>query len=515
MKYIINIKNSIPPLILVLSMLLMTDCDDTWDEHYNQENFDIADYTLTEAIEQENQVSTFYKMLELAGYDDILNYPQSFTVWAPVNDALSGIDLTDSSAVAALVKNHITRGKISTSNLSDLSIRMLNGKNIDFESNGTEYTFGDQTLTSSDGVASNGILHVINGYVPIENNLWEFIEEHDNLDSLYSYLYGLSSYVFDASSSTELGVDDDGQVLYDSVFTSSNPVFEELGYLDNEDSTYTVIMPDNDAWTEAYDRIVDYFNFPENAGSSERQREKTEYTLIQDMIFKGKIEDPSSQASMVSTYGNIFYNPTDLYANVTETYSLSNGIANVTTQMPFSDTSSWFKEIRVEAEESDNRSNSNNVVYTKTGYGSDLDISDEKYILVDPSGSESTVEFAIPNTLSATYNIYCVFVPASISDETDYTPAKVTFELTYIRRSGGSTFFKEITPDMNSTYPIGLTKMFVTQYDFEYANIIDDDYENIAVKLKVINNVTSAEQQSGEYSRTMRIDCIILEPVFE
>jgi hypothetical protein len=91
----------------------------------------------------------------------------------------------------------------------------------------------------------------------------------------------------------------------------------------------------------------------------------------------------------------------------------------------------------------------------------------------------------------------------------------VKYILTYIRRSSGSTFIKSITPEINTTFPVGITKMFVDQFNFEYANVVDDEYDKVAVKLEVINDVSSAEEQAGEYSRTMRIDCIILEPVSE
>jgi hypothetical protein len=495
-------------------MMLMTDCDDKWDEHYNQDNFDLPDINLKEYIEQNAQTSIFYNMLKATGYDELLSSPQSYTVWAPENDALAGIDLTNTDLVTEIVKNHVTRGKISTSDLSSLNIRMLNGKFVEFAMSNSEYTFGKKTVTNADGIANNGFVHILKEYVPTVNNLWRFIEKQEGLDSLYKFLYGQTTEIFDPIKSKEIGVNSDGQVVYDTFTKNSNPVFEKLGHLEIEDSTYTVIMPNNSAWIEAYNRIEGYFNFPNDGGGPERQHLKTQFTLIQDMIFRGRFEEPVALNSMISTNGNTYNNPGQLFSNVTETYNLSNGIANITTQMPFSDTSSWFKEIRVEAENLDDRTNSNNVVYSRISYGSGLDISNNEYVLVDPTSSYSTVEFSIPNTLSATYNIYCVFVPGSLVDNSDYTPTKVKFELTYIRRSSGSTFFKEIIPDINTTYPVGLTKMFVDQFDFQYANIIDDEHEKISVKLKVINDVTSAEQQAGEYTRTMRIDCIILEPVF-
>jgi hypothetical protein len=57
--------------------------------------------------------------------------------------------------------------------------------------------------------------------------------------------------------------------------------------------------------------------------------------------------------------------------------------------------------------------------------------------------------------------------------------------------------------------------MFVDQFDFEFANVVDAKYNRVAVKLEVSSNVSAQEEQSGNFTRTMRIDCIILEPVLE
>ncbi len=505
------------PFIFLLSALLIIDCDNKWDEHYNQESFDLPENNLKELIEGNTQLSTFYKMLESSGYDKIINESQSYTVWAPVNDALNGIDITDTKLVNEIVKNHITRGQITTSDVDILPIRMLSGKIIDFAIDGNGYRFGGTSVINSNGVAANGLVHIIDGFEPFINNLWEYIGEYENLDSLRTYLYGLTKEVFVPERSTEYGVNDDNQIIYsDSVFDYSNIVLDKLGTIDNEDSTYTLIIPDNTAWNEAYNRIEGFFNFPENGGGQERKHTKTQYTLVQDMFFRGRIKDPESQNSLVSTQGNIYYNPGQLYTNVYETTNLSNGIANITYKMPFADTSSWYKEIRVEAEEIEGRESINGTVFPRNSYGSGMDVSGNKYIYVDPpSNGGSSVKFSIPNTLSAKYNIYCVFVPASISDISDFTPTKVKFELTYITLENGAVWYKDIIPDLNTTSPLLPTKMFVDQFDFKYANIIDDEYEDVVVKLKVINDVTPAEAQAGDYSYKMNIDCIILEPVLE
>lgn len=502
------------PLSALIVVLLASACTKEWNEHYDAGSFDLPDKTVTEYIKGQPDLSTFSNMLEITGYDSILNSSQSYTVWAPNNEALIGLDITDTELVKKIVQNHITRSRITTSGIDNSFIRMLNSKYVSFSKDQSGYIFGENNVTETNQPAKNGLIHVIDGYAPYVYNIWEYLGKTDGIDSLRDYIYGQSKKVFDAANSTEIGANENGQVIYDSVFVIWNPVLDRLGSIDVEDSVYTAIMPDNNAWNEAYSRIESYYNFPNDAGSTKRQSDLTRFTVIQDMLYRGRISEPAKSDSLTSTSGNVFYNPGEMF-NGLDYEELSNGFAFVTDKMPFPDTSSFFKEIRVEAEQTNGRTNTGSNIFIRSSYGTEFTASGNYYILVDPTSTEPDVEFSIPNTLSAKYNIYCVFVPAKIVDSNNLTPTKAKFQITYIRRANGSTFIKRVTPENNITNPEGLTKMFVDQFDFEFANVIDADYQRVAVKLEVSSDVTAQEEQTGNFSRTMRIDCIILEPVLE
>lgn len=502
------------PLAILLVALLAASCKKEWDRHYDEASFDLPDKTLSELIQEKPELSTFSNLLEITGYDRILDASQSFTVWAPVNEALAGLDMSDTEQLKKIVQNHISRSRITTSGISDNYIRMLNNKYVRFGRGGAGYTFGENEIISANLPAKNGLVHVVDGYAPYVYNLWEYLAVVNGVDSLRQYIYGQSRKVFDAANSTEIGANEEGQVIYDSVFVTWNPVLDRLGAFDSEDSVFTAIFPDNNAWNEAYTRIEKYFNFPNDAGSKVRQRDMTRFTIIQDMLYRGRISQPEQLSSITSTYGNVFYNPGELFKGLNHEL-LSNGLAYVASRMPFADTASFFREIRVEAERTGGRTNTGSNVFIRSSYGTAFNASDNYYIFVDPTSTEPKVEFSIPNTLSAKYNIYCVFVPAKIVDPNNLKPSKVKFQLTYIRRASGSTFIRRITPENNVTDPEAMTKMFVEQFDFEYANVIDPEYSRVAVKLEVSSDVSTQEEQSGQYSRNMRIDCIILEPVLE
>ncbi|MGQ1945548.1 fasciclin domain-containing protein [Geofilum sp. OHC36d9] len=511
--------NTILSALLLAFIVFVSSCDDKWDKHYYGESDELPDYSLYDYIKSQSDLATFAKLLEISGYDTIINASQSYTVWAPENSSLADIDLTDKIAAETIVKNHIARGSYSTSGIDNKQVGLLNGKYIDFgKTESGQVTYGNAHLIKSNVRAKNGLVHIIDQYNPFQFNIWEYIGNAENMDSLKSYLYGLDQSIFDAESSVEIGINEDGNPIYDSIFIRKNLFLESLGSLDDEDSIYTAVLLNNNAWNMAYNKTAKYFNVPEIYGGSKRSESLSRWAIVQDLVFRNTISNPLSLDSLVSTNGNVFYNPSYLFAGAQQ-HNLSNGVGYYINEFTYPDTLSWFREIRVEAENEEGRSNANNNIINGSSLGSDIDVSKKGYILLEPSSTSnfarSSVTFAIPNTLSAKYNVYCVFVPPSIADPNNLLPTKTSFQLVYVTTTTGRTSRLRVTPDNNVTNINELTKMFVTKIDFDYANVIDEDFKDVAVTLQVTNDVTIAEESAGDFSRTMSIDCIILEPVEE
>ena len=504
--------------VLTTVLLGLFSCNKIWNEHYDGSPEDLPGYNLGEYIDSRDDLNVFSQMLKISGFDSILNASQTFTVWVPTDQALSGVDLDDLSGVDRVVRNHIARGNISTSGIHSSRVKMINGKNVYFETgidNG--YLFGGKSIIEKNLLADNGQIHIINDYVPYVDNILEYINLTSGFDSLSLYLKEQDTLVFDPVRSIEVGIDSNRNVIYDSVFISSNVVLDRIGALGNEDSLYTAILPDNTAWTEAYGRAESYYRMFEDYGGSKRMQSLARLAVVKDMVFREQVEDPGLFSVLESTGGNIFTSPSTLF-NIETQVELSNGFIFSTSQMPYSDTASWFKPIIVEAEDPEGRENSNNNIIRRTGLGADFFVSGDNYILVDPTStsnsSKSHVRFQIPNTLSATYKIYCVFIPAIITDPDNLKPTKAYFRLSYMT-SSGTIRAKIMNPVLEFTNPFAVTKMEVGEITFDYANIIEDNYKDVTVRLQVLNDVTIEEENNGLYDRAMRIDYILLEPVLQ
>jgi len=526
--------SKIPIFALLIVVLSAISCSDDWDKHYSAQAANKSNLNLYAYIQSDTTLTTFTKMLKSTGYDNILNKSQTYTVWAPTNAALANVNLSDTALVRKIVNNHITRFSYTTSGIISKTILMLDNKLLVFAKGASPsgYTFGGKPIVTSDLATANGIIHILSEYAPYQTNFWEYISQTNGLDSLKAYINSLNHLVIDNSKSFQNGV------FVDSVMKNSNVLFERLAALNVEDSVYTAILPNNAAWTEAYSRIKPYYNMLNKDGGAAEQRTYTETTLVNDLFFRGNKTLPISVDTLKSTGGNAFGNPNRLFAN-SQAITMSNGIGYVTSLLKSTSVETWFKPISVEAENSlYGRTVQNYTPSVVSSIGTGYNVSNGNYLSLLPTTSGSTAilsaKFPIPGTLSAKYNIYCVFVPTTIVDTTDKRPYKVRFYLSYVNSAGIQVTDANIDANNNvllTTRPVsgaGTGATFITDgttnpmlvangFVFPYSNVVFDPNsaisKSITVFLKVENAAGVSSSEMTNYNRNLRIDRIILVPV--
>ena len=501
--------------MLLICMTSFQSCNDEWEQHYTAKKDFIADKSLWDVICTNPDLKLFTQVLRNNGYDKILSSSQMYTVWAPVDSALQQYDFTNKNIVREFIENHIARQSYSAYYQVDEKVTLINTKVLKLIHADGKYLFGNSEIVERNKVVNNGILHLLKSEVAFFPNIWEYLPKNADVDSVYNYLYSFNQTIFDEKHSIPGDVNENGQLVYlDSVFINFNKMFKTVGFLNNEDSLYSILLPTNKAWNSSYAKIKNYYNYynQNKLISDTLQRYFTTLSLVRDLSFSNTMQ-LSPADSMISTSGNIFNEPAYLFDN-TQVVNVSNGKIYLSDSLLFKHYDSWNKTIKVEAERTNGRENTLSTVFSRssTGIGIVPGISGNKYIELTPTSAASnpTITFEIPNTLSANYNIYCVFVPKTISNTpvSDLKPCKVYFQLTYLKENGSSTSQNFTTGNYISEKD-KLHKMLVTSnFKFPFANYGQDV---VSVKLKIISNVKQSE--TAQYTRDMLIDCIILEPV--
>lgn len=329
-------------ICLLSGMALFVSCNDEWDAHYDR-NGSVPQVSLMDLLRNDASLSTFTQIVEVTGTDSLLVSNQTYTVWAPVNEALINVDMTDRAALERLVKNHIARYTNPTSTQPGKYIYMLNGKRMAYDD---AESFNGTSLEDGNERAINGVLHKLRDTIPYRYNFYEYLSVYPEYSKVYEFINRFVEKRYDASAS----------VGTDSVFVDYNPMlysyYYGIGHIDDEDSLYTMILPDNAAWDKAYAHISPYFTtYNANEAVADSIRDvQTGQAILNGLTFRGKVDDPASKDSLVTVTGNVIYQTSRYFAPYTK-LDASNGLMYLAEgDLILDDTCTWNKEILVEAE---------------------------------------------------------------------------------------------------------------------------------------------------------------------
>ena len=225
-----------------------------------------ANNTLWENISSDPQLTKFASLAQKCKFSEALNSPRFYTVWAPVDNAISDADYNrlmatdDAVIVKQFMQQHVTEynNPISAA-LDSTTIVSLNSKHHPF----TQRSFDGYPYVATNLAANNGVMHKINGMSAFHNNLYENIDDLQGCDSIKSYIQKYDEYYLDLNASVIGPLRDGKQTYLDSVMKKRNTVIRDImrADLEDEDSTFCMLIPNNKAWNDAYTKINSLYKY--------------------------------------------------------------------------------------------------------------------------------------------------------------------------------------------------------------------------------------------------------------
>ena len=552
--------------LFTVSALALGACTDTWNDHYDTAAQDARQGSLWQAIQADSQLSNFARVLQACGYDASLKSSQVFTVFAPTNQSLSeaqadsiiavynaekqdGKKDDDNAAIKEFLQNHIALYNYSASSLSNDSIVMMNGKYTVL----TPTTFGGCTITKKNSLYENGVLFILSERVPYNANVFERIGKIAGLDSVAQFLYSYNEYEFDASSSVAGGIVDGRTVYLDSVMVLQNKLFNYLGLINAEDSSYYMVAPTNEQWNQLIPRYEQCFQYASNVSKRDSlQFINSRLALLRGTVFSRTFNsDQSLRDSAVSVnalrryqFRSLLYGSSKLhyyqYGDRENPRAFFDGLSSAEasngrvfwnpTAWPIDSRETFMQQVFMEGE---SRSTLKEVASgTKTPLASVSvastnpfynKLSNNGYGVIEPTGSlNPNVTLNIEGVLSNTpYDVYLVIAPALAGDTAasmrERLPTKfrcaLTYrtadskEETYALPNGGKTINNGTdfitTPDVVDSVLVGKGIVFPTcTYGLDEAQ----------VTLQILCRVGSTDINANRYNRIIRLDQILLVP---
>lgn len=565
-------------VIALITSVSLGSCSDTWDDHYESLSGLTYDGSLLGYLQDNPDLSDFVEVVKASGFDKDLASNQVLTVIAPKNGSFDKqyyLNLIQNGrkkeVIDEFIKNHICRYNISMG-AEEQTVTMMNKKNVKL---GTisEGTIEEENVDKMNVSCSNGVVHVIDGYLPYQYNIYEFLAKdwRDNYtpaeplpaldengeavevelppyETLYGYLSEMYVDSLDEPRSVSRGVDENGdQIWVDSVVISNNKILRRLdAFLYREDSTYITLLPDFDAYNRRFQGIKGLFNFNVSYNSDQAVRDSVQrywahyYSLCDLSYNMGQHQNIHTQDSLFSTAFsrwswpyNVYYNPYEaegIMSSVYETIDCSNGQVCRVHEYPFDVYTNVFKKITLEGEsryyiyeDGENQfTNKTSTSYNTVANAADT-ISGSGYLHVVPAQSSRQTEltFQLPNTLSGQYDIYIKFLPYQVyaPEDTEHTNLPIRFRCSlYERNANNGAFpaYNRATVDFYSN-PEKKDRNFQTDpncIDSLYIGTYKFNYCYLnttpGVLFKIQSNVTSGVAK--QFTKEMLIDKIVLIP---
>lgn len=249
--------------IIALLVVGFSACSDSWDAHYNQEDNEVNNQTVTivkstavDYLKSESAYSTIYGLFNETGIiDEIHGRDQLFTIMVVNNSNAADTGDEDKTYLA---KSHISDIALSPENMihgQRLFMWTNKAVNITKEaSTGEAYniSFNSSNVTRIIK-ATDAYIYEVDSYISAPKSMYEIIQElGDDYSIFREMVLSRNEREFDRDASIPIGVDNTGSTVYDSVFIITNPYFSSQGFnLMSESLDATMLIPSNDVVNNA------------------------------------------------------------------------------------------------------------------------------------------------------------------------------------------------------------------------------------------------------------------------
>jgi len=127
---------------------------------------------LVETAASAGTFKTLAVALQAAGLVDTLKGPGPFTVFAPTDAAFAKIPkadldalLKDKAKLTAVLTYHVVPGRVLAADVKPGAVKTAQGQSLTVKADSGKVMVDGATLTATDIVASNGVIHVIDSVV--------------------------------------------------------------------------------------------------------------------------------------------------------------------------------------------------------------------------------------------------------------------------------------------------------------------------------------------------------------
>ncbi len=333
--------------ITLMALMALYSCSELKDDsHYgnadtpiSNNELKIADVTSQEYIAGRSDLSSMNELFRSQGiYDELAKKGQLSTMLVVTNDHFT----QPAENTEFITRSHVSDISISPANLEDgTRLMMWHGKyvNVTIDELGQEGVIIDHVHFNNGAVkevikTKSGYIYILSAMIQTPTSLYDFINDlPENYSDFKELVLASGGKEFDPIHSKAIGINDQGNTVYDSVFIYRNTFFESANFdMNSESLTATMLLPSNDviksAINEAHQRLETW--------DMERSDSILKDWILKSSFYNRRLAPEQLQSGEQQEFKSIFntlWRTNVQHVDTTEPIELSNGIVYKVTSL--------------------------------------------------------------------------------------------------------------------------------------------------------------------------------------
>ncbi len=348
---------------LMCSLALLASCSD-WDDHFSEANV-VADMEVyggdvVSYLRSTPELSEIVSLYENNGVLSATSEDGSYTFIVTDNNVF---DETQLNSAAAYAKYTVADAAIAPSMLTDgYGINTRLGKSLWVNKDGSNLKLDEYNITKA-VKTDNGYVYYVDGTFPIRSSIYELLVNlpDDRYSMFKEIVRTYEEEWFDRENSTIVGVNAQGQTVYDSVFVKRNTLLDrytEKGVktwdMFDEQYNSTMFIPNNTQVERAINTACDNIKLWLNREPTSADTLKFKQWIAKACFVNKRLDlsQVSKEAEMITCVGDCqkiedkvndvveyksvepaYWNPAINTLNNVSVEELSNGVAYYTTNL--------------------------------------------------------------------------------------------------------------------------------------------------------------------------------------
>jgi hypothetical protein len=291
-----------------------TACSD-WNNHYDEAaiattSLEVYQGDIVSYLKANSDLSQISAIFEQTGAYQSTDASKQYTFVVADNSTMSGATIADPTLFA---NNCISDAAVTPSELVDgFGINNRAGKTIWVYGQGSSLkidNFGIKKTVKTD----NGFVYVIDGVLPVRLSVYEYLKSlGDDYSQFKALVAKYEQRVFDREHSAAKGVNQAGEVVYDTVWVTRNTLMDrytdggvEQWNMRDENYVTTMFVPNNQQVETALRSALDSIPSWLNREATEADREKFEEWIVRACFSDKRLETEQvdAQAEDFTTVG--------------------------------------------------------------------------------------------------------------------------------------------------------------------------------------------------------------------